>query len=117
MWVAVSLTYLLGDVLRLYSGDYQPGAQIGGVAMSQAAWLGVAIVLSVPIVMVLLSLALERRLNRWANFVAAAGMFGFNAIGLPTYVGMYDQFLIVLSLLFNVVTFVVSLRWPAPERA
>jgi hypothetical protein len=35
LWVAVMLTYLLGDVLRVYAGDYTAG-QVGGVVMGQA---------------------------------------------------------------------------------
>ena len=29
IWVALMLTYLLGDVLRIYAGDFTPG-QVGG---------------------------------------------------------------------------------------
>ena len=31
IWVAVMLTYLLGDVLRMFSGDMEPGKLQGGV--------------------------------------------------------------------------------------
>jgi hypothetical protein len=31
LWVALMLTYLLGDVLRIFSGDFKPG-EIGGVS-------------------------------------------------------------------------------------
>lgn len=30
MWVALMLTYLLGDVLRIFAGDFKPG-EIGGM--------------------------------------------------------------------------------------
>jgi len=49
------LTYLLGDVLRLFAGDITPG-EIDGVAPTQAVWLGAAVIMMVPIVMVVLSL-------------------------------------------------------------
>lgn len=35
-------TYLLGDVLRIYSGDLKVG-EIGGRQMTQGMWLGIAI--------------------------------------------------------------------------
>jgi NADPH:quinone reductase-like Zn-dependent oxidoreductase len=35
LWVALMLTYLLGDVLRIFAGDFVPG-NIGGVKVSQA---------------------------------------------------------------------------------
>lgn len=110
LWVAVMLTYLLGDVLRIYAGDYKAG-QVGGVAMSQATWLAIAVVMAVPIVMVVLSLLLDRTLNRWVNVIAAIGLLAFNVIGLPTYPGLYDKFLIVLGLVFNGLTIVYARRW------
>lgn len=110
LWVAVMLTYLLGDVLRIYAGDYKAG-QVGGVAMSQAMWLGVAVVMAVPIVMLVVSLLLDQPLSRWLHIIAAIGLFAFNVIGLPTYAGLYDKVLIVLGLVFNVLTIMYALRW------
>jgi hypothetical protein len=110
LWVAVMLTYLLGDVLRIYAGDFKPG-QVGGVAMTQATWLAVAIVMAIPIVMVVMSLLLDQPINRWVNLIAATGLFAFNVIGLPTYPGVYDKFLIVVGLVFNAMTFYYALRW------
>jgi len=34
IWVALMLTYLLGDVLRIFSGDFKAG-EIGGMQVSQ----------------------------------------------------------------------------------
>ncbi|HEX9044195.1 MAG TPA: DUF6326 family protein [Candidatus Limnocylindrales bacterium] len=110
LWLALMLTYLLGDVLRIYSGDFKPG-QIGGVAMTQAMWLGVAVVMVVPIVMVVLSLVLDPAVNRPVNVIAAIGLFAFNLIGLPTYPGAYDKFLIVVGLVFNALTVRYALLW------
>ena len=41
--------------------------------------------------------------------------FLFNAIGLPTYPSLYDQFLIVVGLVFNVLTVWVAWRWKKQE--
>jgi hypothetical protein len=110
LWVAVMLTYLLGDVLRIYSGDFKAG-QVGGVVMTQAMWLGVAMVMSIPIVMVVLSLLLDQPISRWLNVIAAVGLFVFNVVGLPTYPGAYDKLLIVVGMGFNAMTFYFALRW------
>jgi hypothetical protein len=114
LWVALMLTYLLGDVLRIYSGDFTPG-EIGGVAMTQAMWLGVAIVMAIPVIMVVLSLVVDQRASRWLNLAAAVGLFAFNLAGLPTYPGAYDKFLIVLGLVLNALTFAYALRWTRAE--
>ena len=55
LWVALMLTYLLGDVLRIFAGDFVPG-EIDGQPATPAMWMLAAGVMLVPIVMVVLSL-------------------------------------------------------------
>ena len=74
-------------------------------------WLGIAILMLIPIVMVLLSLLLPYPLNRWVNIIAASFFFLFNLIGLPTYPSAYDKFLIVTGLVFNVLTVWYAWNW------
>jgi len=109
-WVALMLTYLLGDVLRIYAGDFKPG-EIGGRKITQNLFLGIAILMAIPILMVFLSLTLNYPLNRWANIIAAIVFFGFNVIGLPTYRSAYDRFLIVVGLGFNMLTIWYAWQW------
>ena len=110
LWVAVMLTYFLGDVLRIFSGDFQAG-EIGGMQASQWMYLGVAILLVLPVVMVFLSLTLPYPVNRWANIVLAIILFIFNAIGLPGYPSVYDKVLIAVSLVFNALTAWYAWQW------
>jgi hypothetical protein len=84
VWIALMLTYLLGDVLRIFSGDFIAG-EIGGKKVSQAMWFGIALLMAISIVMVFLSLTLNYPVNRWANIIIAVLFFIFNVIGLPTY--------------------------------
>jgi len=109
-WVALALTYLLGDVLRIYAGDFKPG-EIAGRPITQNLLLGIAILFTVPILMVFLSLALSYPLNRWSNIVAAIIFLGFNLIGLPTYPSAYDRFLIIVGLGFNALTIWYAWQW------
>lgn len=113
LWVALMLTYLLGDVLRIFSGDFKAG-EIGGMQVSQGMWMGIAILMVIPIGMVILCLTLDPPVNRWANIIVAIGFFGFNLIGLPTYPSAYDKFLIVVGLVINAVTVVYAWRWVSP---
>lgn len=111
LWIALMLTYLLGDVMRIFSGDFTPG-EIEGMQMSQGLLLLMAIIMLIPIVMLFLSLTLKYKVNRWANIVLAILLFGFNLIGLPGYLSIYDQFLIIVGLLFNVLTVWYAWKWP-----
>ena len=109
-WIALMLTYLLGDVLRIFSGDFNAG-EIGGKPVTQRMWLGIAVLMVIPIVMVVLTLTLDPSVNRWANILAAIFFFVFNLIGLPTYPSAYDKFLIVVGLVFNVLTVWTAWKW------
>lgn len=115
-WVALMLTYLLGDVLRIFAGDYVAG-QISGEVATQNMWLLAAVIMLVPIVMLLLALILPYPVSRWVNIIAAVGLFIFNLIALPGYPGIYDRFLIVVGLGINVLTVVYAWNWmvPAPQ--
>jgi hypothetical protein len=110
LWVAVMFTYLLGDVLRLYAGDVRPG-EIGGKPMPPAIYLGIAALMEIPIVMVVLSVTLNQSVNRWVNIIVAIIFFLFNLVGLPTYPGAYDKFLLVVSLVFNALTVWYAWTW------
>jgi hypothetical protein len=110
IWIALMLTYLLGDVLRIFSGDFTAG-EIGGKKISRGMWLGIAIVMVIPVVMVMLSLMLDYPVNRWTNIIVAVFFFIFNLVGLPTYPSAYDKFLIVVGLLLNVLTVWLAWRW------
>lgn len=110
VWVALMLTYLLGDVLRIFSGDFKAG-EIDGVRATQAMWLGIAVLMLIPILMVVLTLYLPQPVNRWTNIIVAVFFFLFNLIALPTYPSAYDKFLIIVGLGFNVLTVWHAWKW------
>ena len=112
LWVALMLNNLWGDVLRIMAGDIIAG-EIEGVQVSQKVWLGIAILMLIPIVMVVLNLTLKYPAIRWANIIIAVIFFVFNLIGLPGYPGAYDKFLIVVGLVFNVLTVWYAWKWVA----
>ena len=113
LWIATMLTYLLGDVLRIFSGDFKAGemGSKGGMPLTQNMLLGIAVLMLIPILMVVLSVILPQPVNRWANIGVAVFFFLFNLVGLPTYPSMYDKFLIAVSLAFNVVTVWYAWTW------
>jgi hypothetical protein len=109
LWVAIMLTYLLGDVLRIMAGDAVPG-EMAGKPASGAMWLGAALIMLVPIVMLVLSLTLPFPLIGWASLVVTVVVVVFNVFGLP-YKGMYDNVLILVSFVFNALIAWYAWRW------
>lgn len=104
------LVYLLGDVLRIFSGDHKKGA-IDITEFTQAMWLGISVLMVIPIIMVVLSVTLPYPANKWSNIVVAIFFFLFNLAGLPTYPSAFDKFLIVVGLAFNVMTVWYAWHW------
>jgi hypothetical protein len=109
IWATVMFTYLLGDVLRIYSGAVVLG-EIGGVPMSQGVYLGIAAFMVIPAVMVALSLILNHSVNRWANIIIAFLFFILNGASLLTY-SPFDIFLLVVSMIFNILTVRYAWQW------
>jgi hypothetical protein len=78
---------------------------------TQFVWLGIAILMLIPILMVFLTVALPLSVSRWVNIIEAA-FFMFNLVGLPTYPSsLYDKFLLAVSTGFNVVTIGYAWKW------
>ena len=107
-WVVVTLIYLYGDVLRICKGEAKAMAEMN---LNQFAWLGIAVLMLTPILMVFLSLVLPHSVSRWANIIVAALFFLFNLVGLPTYPPLFDKFLLAVSLGFNVMTVWTAKNW------
>ena len=103
------LTYLLGDVLRIFAGDFKAG-EVEGKKMTQKVLLGMATLMLLPIVMVFLSLVLTYPVNRWANIIIALSLFVINIIGLPGYKA-YDKFVFAVGFVFNLLIIWYAWNW------
>ena len=99
LWIACMLTYLLGDVLRIFAGEFKPG-EIDGKPVGQKVWFSAAVVMLLPIVMVFLSLILSFPANSYLNIILSSFFILFNLAGIKGY-KPFDQFLLVISFVFN----------------
>ena len=71
-----------------------------------------AAIMLVPIVMVVLTLTVDYPIIRWLNIIMAIIVIVFNLFGLP-YKGAYDNFLIIVSFVFNALTIWHAWNWIA----
>jgi hypothetical protein len=109
LWAAVMLTFLLGDVLRIFAGDFVTG-EMNGKPVGRGIWLVAALVMLVPIVMVVLSIVVPYPAIRWLSMGVAVLVVAFNALGLP-YRGSYDNLLIAVSFVFCALVIWYAWRW------
>ena len=112
LWIAVEFLYQQGDMQRIYSGDFKPGeVELGGVMSPQTLWMISAIIMTIPVVMIILSLTLPHNANRWANIIVAAFFFLYTIIGVGKYPSAYDRFLLIVSLVANALTIWYAWKW------
>jgi hypothetical protein len=70
LWLFATLNYIYADVFFCIDvlGSKKGGSSV--IHFSPGAWLGIAILMEIPMAMILLSRILKPRANRWANIVA-----------------------------------------------
>jgi len=112
LWVAVEFLYQQGDTQRIYSGDFKPGELDLGKMMSPGMlWMISAVTMTIPVIMIILSLILPQNANRWANIIIAIFFFGYSLLGIGRYPGAYDKFLLAVSMVANVLTAWFAWKW------
>jgi hypothetical protein len=85
LWGALMLVYLLGDVLRIFAGDYESARIAGGFQPTQGMWLLIAVIMLIPIVMIVLTLTVKYPAIRWVN--VEVGSVNMKAIVLTNHCG------------------------------
>jgi hypothetical protein len=114
LWVAAEFLYQQGDVQRLYSGDFIPGSGddiTGGIMSPQMLWMISAITMTIPVAMIILSLTLPYSVNRWVNIIVGVLFFLYTLNGVRMYPSAYDRFLLIVSLVVNVLTVWYAWNW------
>jgi len=112
LWVAVEFLYQQGDTQRLYSGDFRPEKlDLEGIMSPGTLWMISAITMTIPVIMIVLSLILPHKASRLANIVVAVFFFGYSLVGIGKYPGAYDRFLLAVSMAANALTVWFALRW------
>jgi hypothetical protein len=112
LWVAAMFVWQQGDVQRLYSGDFITGeTKLGEMMSPEMLWMISAITMTIPVVMIILSLTLNYPVNRWANIIIGIFYTGYNLVGLPRYPSAYDKFLLFVSIVFTALIVWFAWKW------
>jgi hypothetical protein len=102
LWVACMLIYLLGDVIRIFAGEFTAG-EVDGKKVGQVVWFGMAAIMLVPITMVVLSLLIGFPAISYVNIIVASIFILFNLAGIKGY-KPFDIFLLCMSFVINALT-------------
>ncbi len=72
LWVSVMFLYVYGDLKTFYKTGLIEGiiaGKAGGIKITQVFLLGSAILMTIPALMIILSLTLSYPVIRWANII------------------------------------------------
>lgn len=121
LWVTVMFLFAYVDILGKYETGHIEDAIAGKVAgfqITQAWLLSVVILMTIPSLMVFLSLILKAKWNRWTNIIVGvleiAIVFSSNFIGEPWAYYVFGSSVEVV-LLALIVWY--AWKWPKQEKA
>jgi len=116
LWAAVMFCYIYGDIFRLFQlGELQGmlEGKMWSLPVTQGLLLGTSIMMTIPSVMVFLSLALRPGLNRWANIllgVIYTGLMLFTMTSPGAWA--YYLFLGIVEVALTVLLIWYAWNWP-----
>jgi hypothetical protein len=84
LWLFATLNYIYADVFFCVDVLGSKKGSIGVIHFSPGAWLGIAILMEIPMAMILLSRILKATANRWANIVT--GIIETAAVLLTSFI-------------------------------
>lgn len=118
LWVAVMFCYVYGDYIEVYV----PGVIANAMEVTSAKegiqleFFAVALLMSVPSVMIFLTLVLKPRINRWLNIIIPTlYIVLLIAINLQTTWAFY-LYLTAIEILLSIYTVWYAWSWPKTEQ-
>lgn len=106
LWTSLMLIYLLGDVLRTFSGNFVPG-EIDGEQVKESMWIIAALMMVIPILMIIVSIFVPVGISKWISVVVSALFLLMNLVGLKGY-KLFDQILLVISFGINILIIIYA---------
>ena len=119
LWISLMFLYLYNDVFTFYRKDTIEevlSGEVAGIQITQVFLLGAAILLAIPIFMIILSLALPAKVNRWTNIVV--GIF-HAAVLIATLLvpgDIWVNYILYLILEAVFITLIVWHAWKWPKQ-
>lgn len=112
LWIFVTLNYLYCDLVGLMDSvllnQYIAG-EVNGMEINQGFLLAGAVLMEIPIAMVILSLILSYKSNRWANIIA--GLIKTIVMILTMFVGPTLYYVFFGTIEIATTIFIVFYAW------
>lgn len=114
LWLFVMLNYIYADILTLMDSsvlkEILSGVIGAGIQVTPGFLLAGAILMEIPIAMIILSLLLKYKINRWANIIA--GIIKTLAVFASMFVGTPALYYIFFGIIEIFTTlYIVKIAW------
>jgi len=119
LWVALMFLYIFADITSFFRSETIEqiiAGEVEGIQITPTLLLGTAILMSIPGIMVLLSLVLKAKVNRWVNIIVSILHIGLaiNFMLMPggwaySYIYSIGQIVFLLLIVWS------AWKWPKQE--
>jgi hypothetical protein len=121
LWIAVMFIYVYADIKTLFQPEIPEqiiSGVVSGMKINQRFLFAAALLMSIPAIMILLSLILKPGINRWVNIIVSflhiiliiATRF------VPAKIWYYYIYYQSLEALFHLLIIWYAWRWPVQEK-
>ena len=121
LWVAVMFIYVYADIKTLFQPEIPEqiiSGIIGGMTINQTFLFAAAILMSIPPIMILLSLILKPSINRWVNIIVSFLhiILIFITRFVPRKIWYYYIYYQSIEAIFHSLIIWYAWRWPVQEK-
>ena len=121
LWVAVMFIYVYADIKTLFQPEIPEqiiSGIIGGMTINQGFLFAAAILMSIPPIMILLSLILKPSINRWVNIIVSFLHILLIIITrfVPGKIWYYYIYYQSIEAIFHSLIIWYAWRWPIQEK-
>ena len=121
LWVAVMFIYVYADIKTLFQPEIPEqiiSGIIGGMTINQSFLFAAAILMSIPPIMILLSLILKPSVNRWVNIIVSFLHILLIIITrfVPGKIWYYYIYYQSIEAIFHLLIIWYAWRWPIQEK-
>ena len=121
LWVAVMFIYVYADIKTLFQPEIPEqiiSGIVGGMTINQSFLFAAAILMSIPPIMILLSLILKPSINRWVNIIVSFLHILLIIITrfVPGKIWYYYIYYQSIEAIFHSLIIWYAWRWPVQEK-
>jgi hypothetical protein len=121
LWIAVMFIYVYADIKTLFQPEIPEqiiSGVMGGMTINQSFLFAAAILMSIPAIMILLSLILKPSINRWVNIIVSLLHIILIIITrfVPSKIWYYYIYYQSIEAIFHFLIIWYAWRWPIQEK-